>query len=389
METHEPKNGRSPFIDMFLRVIAVLGLIAVLLLGAWGIIQLAVAIPTFFGAIGSGTSSLFTSNTQQESLAVATAATLNSGQTLQVAWTHTNADTSAQYSYAISYACESGLSLGAPVPTGSYQTVACNTPFDYVNATAHMTVIPVLSGTASAPLIITVTATKLSTGVITATGVSTTTVAPSAVATKPAATTPAKKTTVAKPSTTYYAASTRAALYGYPDLAVQILSATRSGMRTTVEFAIQNVGTNIVNSGWTFNATLPINGSYTFASQPQQALYPGDKIVYALTFDNVYGQNTYQQYPNYGYGYTGASSYTTGGYTCNGYNCTTPTNYNNTYPYNNNYYNNCTNNSCNNGYYNYNGQYTTGVVTITADPQSYIMEQNKGNNTASTVVPMY
>jgi hypothetical protein len=377
---------------MFLRTIAVLGLIAVLLLGAWGIIQLAVAIPAIFSTVGSGTSSLFTgTSAQKESMTVSTAATINSGQTLQVSWTYANADTSAQYSYAISYACETGLSLGAPVPTGSYQTVACNTPFNYVNASEHMTVIPVLTGTESAPLVITVTATKLSTGVITATGVSTTTVAPSGKSTTTQTTTPAKTTTV-KSSTgsTYYPASTRAALYGYPDLAVQILSATPNGTRTTVEFVIQNVGTNIVQSGWTFNATLPINGSYTFASQPQQALYPGDKIVYALTFDNTYGQNIYQQYPNYGYGYTGASSYTTGGYTCNGYNCTPPATYNNTYPYNN-YYNNCTNNSCNNGYYNnYNGmQYTTGAVTITADPLNYIVELNKGNNTASTVVPMY
>jgi hypothetical protein len=217
-----------------------------------------------------------------------------------------------------------------------------------------MTVIPTLTGAASAPLVITVTATKLSTGAITATGISTTTVAPSDSATKPAAT-PAK-TTVAKPSTTYYAASTRAALYGYPDLAVQILSATPNGTRTTVEFAITNLGTNIAASGWTFNATLPINGSYTFASQPQQALYPGDKIVYALTFDNLYGQNTNQQYQNYGYGYTAS------GYTCNGYNCNTSSGYNNNY---------------------------TGTVTITADPQNYIMELNKSNNTASTVVRVY
>ena len=366
---------------MFLRTIAVLGLIAVLLLGAWGIIQLAVAIPAIFSNLGSGSSSLLTNTSAKESITVSTAATLTSGQTLQVSWTHAGADTNAQYSYAISYACQTGLSLGAPVPTGSYQTVACNTPFNYVNAGAHMTVIPVVTGTASEPLVITVTATKLSTGVVTATGVSTTTVAPSSKSTATVTTTPAK-TTTKKSSTgaTYYPAATRAALYGYPDLAVQILSATPNGTRTTVQFAITNVGTNIVTSGWTFNATLPINGSYTFASQPQQALYPGDKIVYALTFD-TYGQNTYQQqYPNYSYGYT-ASGYSTSGYTCNGYNCTPPTGYNN-----------CINNSCNNGYYNnnyYGNQYTTGSVTIMADPQNYVTELNKGNNSASTVVPMY
>ena len=149
-----------------------------------------------------------------------------------------------------------------------------------------------------------------------------------------------------------------------------------------MEFAITNVGTNIVQSGWTFNATLPINGSYTFASQPQQALYPGDKIVYALTFDNTYGQNAYQQYPNYGYGYTDErlyhrrlylqriylhSSYRTTIITITARTTrviTATTIITGT-------------------------QYTNGTVTITADPQNYVMELNKGNNSASTVVPMY
>ena len=88
METHEPVHKRSPFIDMFLRTIAVLGLIAVLILGAWGIIQLAVAIPAIFSTLGSGTSSLFTGTSAKESMTVSTAATINSGQTLQVSWTH-------------------------------------------------------------------------------------------------------------------------------------------------------------------------------------------------------------------------------------------------------------------------------------------------------------
>jgi hypothetical protein len=214
-----------------------------------------------------------------------------------------------------------------------------------------MTVMPTVTGTASEPLVITVTATKLSTGAITTTGVSTTTVAPSTKTTTPAKTT----TTKSKTGATYYPAATRAALYGYPDLAVQILSVTPNGTRTTVEFAITNAGTNSVASGWTFNATLPINGSYTFASQAQQTLYPGDKIVYALTFDNIYGQNTYQQYQNYSYGYTAS------GYTCNGYNCTTSSGYN----------------------------HYTGTVTITADPQNHVAELNKGNNSASTAVSVY
>lgn len=370
METHTvitEKSERASYTDLFLRTIAVIGLVAVLILGAWGIIQLAIAIPNLFGSIGSGT---VNTNAQKESLTVSSPASLTSGQTLQLVWSQKNADTS-QYSYAVSYACQSGLSVAAPVPTGAYQPVPCNTLFNYVTASAHMTLIPTVSGTslgtASIPLVLTVTATKLSTGAITSSGTSTTMVAPAAptTTTKPVTTT-TKPATTKPAASTYYPASTRAALFGYADLATSIVSVTPNGTRTTVQFIVANVGTNIVNSGWTFNASLPINGSYTFASQAQQALYPGDKIVYNLVFDNTYGTNQYQQY--------GTSGYTSSGYTCNGYNCTNTNQYG--YP-------------VGNTGYPYTNGYSLGTVTITADPLNYIVEANKGNNSASVSTPIY
>src|SRR6185312_1211257 len=100
METHEHK---TPVRDVALRAIAVLGLIAVLLLGAWGIIQLAVALPSLFSNLGSVGSS-----TQKETLVVSSIANISSGQTLQVSWDHKNSD--GEHSYALSYACQSGVS---------------------------------------------------------------------------------------------------------------------------------------------------------------------------------------------------------------------------------------------------------------------------------------
>ena len=135
---------------------------------------------------------------------------------------------------------------------------------------------------------------------------------------------------------------------------------------------IENDGTNIVPGGWTFNASLPINGTYTFASQPQQALYPGDKIAYTLSFA---GTNQATAYPSYnygttnpyGYGYSNTAAYSTGGYACNGYVCNNNNVVNTTYPtypYSN---------------YGYGNQYQTATITITADPQNLVPEYNKGN----------
>src|SRR3989344_4212256 len=185
-------DNKTGVKDMFLRGIAVLGLIAVLLLGAWGIIQIALHLPAFFGGVGSSITSLFN---REES------------------------------------------------------PVATSTP--------------------------------------------TTPVAPAAPAQTP--TTPAKPATVSKPASTYVSAGNRKNLYGLPDLVVHVVSVNSLSSvwgRTVIQFQVSNLGTNVAQSGWSFNATLPIQNSYTANSGPQQALYPGDRIVYTLAFDSDnYGYN--------------------------------------------------------------------------------------------------
>jgi hypothetical protein len=250
-----------------------------------------------------------------------------------------------------------------------------------------MTVVPTLTGSNNESFTMTVTATKLSSGLVTASGAATTNVAPTKVVTTPTAPTKPVKTTTKPATTTYYPAATRATnLYGYGDLAVTITKVAPSAGATTVKFTITNTGTNVVNSGWTFNANLPINGSYTFGSQPQQALYPGDKIAYVLTYDDgqnynqnynqayQYGANGYQNgYSNYGYGYP-ATGYSTSGYNCSNYNCTN-NNVVSNYPANNNY--------------NYGYQNPSATVTIIVDPSNFVQELNKNNNTAQTSVATY
>ncbi|KKW32196.1 MAG: hypothetical protein UY78_C0048G0001, partial [Parcubacteria group bacterium GW2011_GWA1_53_13] len=51
------------FKENLVRVVAVLGLIAVLLLGAWGIIQLAFFIPTLFSGPGNVTPAVTSTST--------------------------------------------------------------------------------------------------------------------------------------------------------------------------------------------------------------------------------------------------------------------------------------------------------------------------------------
>jgi hypothetical protein len=390
---NEPKTEPR---EAFLRIVAVLGLIVVLLLGAWGIITLAVNLPNILGALGGGIGSAV-SPTQSQSLTVTAPATVASGASLEVSWANKN--TSGQYSYSLSYSCASGVSLKAPVPTGAYQTVACDTPFNFVNATQKMSLIPSITS-GSAQVTITVSATNLSTGAIEAQGSATTEVTGGASSAPAAA-----ATSYASPS--YYPAQKAAqTLYGYPDLAVTINAVTPNGSRENVTFTIQNVGTNVAPAGWTFSATLPVQGTYTYASQTQRALYPGDKIVYTLGFDRPYSYNNYNYQTGCSWSYSGNNNCNSGyyynynyqptyqyapnnPYTCNNYGpCNIP-GYVNLYPYGSPYQYGCPPGyGCSvptNLYNAYNGA-SIGTVTVTADPSGFVQDANRANNTATAQV---
>ena len=233
-----------------MRVIAVIGLIAVLLLGAWGIIQLAFFIPTFLSNIGG---SLAPKN-----------------QVAQVA-------------------------------TTTVQTPIVQTPA--VVAPARETQKPVVK--------------------------------------KPAA----------KPAAATYVASSKpyAALYGYPDLQVRMLNnpGGARGGQVSVQFVIENTGTNVVPANWFFTASLPYSPVYTYQSPVQQALYPGDKIVYTLGYV-ADTQSQYQYDGGYGWSYPYWTLDQSQGY----------------------------------------GQQTS-TVSINADPYNLIYELNENNNTAGISYQVY
>lgn len=285
------------FRDSALRAVAIIGLIAILVLGAWGIIQLVVGLPDFFGNFSAGTP---TRKTATEQLAVVAPQSVTSGQPFPLSWSHTNG--SGSYSFSITYACAEGLTFAAPMPTGQYQQVSCNTPFNYISATTTTPLVAVLSAGATKQVTttLTVSATRLSDNTVTATGSETLTVLPAQAQTP----TPAEQK---RPTSTYTPSGRTSNLYGSADLAVRILSAQPAspslggpaGGRYSIVFEVSNIGTNVAPYGWGFRAQLPLTPPYTYASPSQQKLYPGDKIVYTLGFDMP--QNySYPSYPSYG-----------------------------------------------------------------------------------------
>jgi hypothetical protein len=349
-------STQPSFRDQVLRVVAVVGLIAVLLLGAWGIIQIAFNLPSFFGNI-TNFGGIFTREPAKETLTVSVPTAVLSERAFPLTWKHSGK--SGEYSYSISYACVEGVSVVAPLPNGSGEAVACNTPFNYLNATSSTPMMVKLTDKDTVPVTFTIAATKLSSGIITATATSTTSVNPlsksgtatttkSSTTTKKPTSTTTKKPTTTKTSTgsTYTPSGRTQNLYGYPDLQVYITSnpgSVQSGTRLNLQFVIENIGTNVTPSNWSFTASLPYSPTYTYQSEGQQALYPGDKIVYNLGYDAV-SPYQYQQYP-YDYSYYG---------------------------------------------HDYNGYAPQSAsASVSVDPYGYIAETNKYNNTASVSYTVY
>lgn len=349
------------FRELLLRTVAIVGLIAVFVLGAWGIILLASNLVNIFGAVGSRVTSLF-GGAKTEQVIVVAPQTTATEQPLAISWTHKNGE--GAYSYTISYSCISGLSVRAPLLNGTVKNVACDTPFNFTNADTAMTVTPSNTGSQTLSTTFTVAATKLSSGTVTSSGS-----APVAITPKVASVSTSGTKSGTQPTYTYVPAAQVASLYGLPDLSVRMLGVYPQGSRVSVQFEIQNIGTNVARSGWSFNAQLPLNPSYTYQSQTQQALNPGDKIVYTLGFDNQYQGN---QYYNYQYQYNYSTCYHYDGNQNIPYVC--DTNQNNSYNYN--------------GYNSYPyGNLPTGqvgrTVTVTADPYNWVQESAEYNNTAS------
>lgn len=373
-------NESTSFRDWAIRAVSVLGLLAILLLGIWGIIQIALATPDFFAHLGSKdstattTPNTLTSGTlAPEQLAVSAPSLITSGQPFTLSWNHQH--DAGNYGYTIAYSCVDGLSMYAPTPSGNSAKVPCDTQFNFTNASANVALTPTLAGKSQTGVTFTVAANKLQDGTVTTSGTTTSAVLPAASAAAPTAPTPvaaSKPKTAAAPSGSTYVAAKRAnTLWGVANLSVQIQSVAPSGGRWNVQFVIANTGTNVAPYGWIFSTLLPLNPIYTYTSEPQQALYPGDKIVYTLGFVMPAFSPAAGVGNNCGY----TTSYTYDGM----YNISNIPSYacaNNS----TNYYTNTYNYYANQAPYN---GYQKGTVSIIVDSKNMIQEATEVDNTAS------
>lgn len=300
-----------------LKALAVVGFVAVLIFGAWGLIQVGRMLPNVGSALSAAAVSLSSLFVPAERLEITIpTANVNSGEPFTLTWEHVNKR--AEGTYTVTFSCRDGLSMETVASNGLYQKVFCNTPFNLTNATESMKLIPISNNVRFLDVPITLQFTRLSDGKVTASTETAITVINEKVSESGTPITATTTKPVAKPPVTTRPGTPSQNTYnitvagrasdpnGRPDLAVTILDSgsinpannvftsggtVRKSDRAAVRFVVENRGTKTVDN-WSFNAVLPTFPMHIFSSDMQPMLGPGDRIEYTLGFDMVDGGTT-------------------------------------------------------------------------------------------------
>lgn len=326
-DAHPPQHPKPSLeaqtINTVSNILAVAGFIILIVIIVWGLLHLATLSSGWFSSTFKTSSTSTLSLSAPESVA--------SGRPVRLTWKYST-DAAGRYSFL--YECTDGLEFGIPVlPPGSEQPqlsrVPCGAAFTLGQATSSVIVVPILS--TSTPKTAQMHVLFIPTGSgATVQGSAKMSVTPSAETPRPATSTPPTGGSVpAQPGET---PPSQPRVISPADLSVTILSLTTDAYGFTVaSFDIANTGGS-PSGTYYFTATLPTSQPYTFLSQPQSPLGPGDHIVSTLRFtqtiaglfsvtvsgdgnaDNnsasqmvytsgTYYPTTYQTYPQYQYGY--------------------------------------------------------------------------------------
>lgn len=294
------------------RVLAIVGFIAVILIGVWGSLSLARGVPGAFSSLAAAIVSLTSVFVPaNETLTVSPPdGAVALGETFLLTFTHNQR--SVNGSYAFRFSCADGVSFSSAAASGTTEKVACETSFEFLNANNSIVLTPVSTKSRFVDVPVVIDFTPEGAAAPTVSGSAIVTIENSAVAGSPAAggtgivpRTPGKETTTIDVISPGVSPSDP---NGVPDLAARFIelgvvdkdtglftaSSTPSksaiGKRVAARFAVENLGTK-TSPQWTFNAVLPTFPSHIFSSPVQQALAPGDRIEFTLGFDSFEEDN--------------------------------------------------------------------------------------------------
>lgn len=313
------------------RGLAIVGVVAVLLIGAWLAVAATRFAPEVASSLGSAFVSLSSVFSGAEQLTLETSSeTIISSVPFTLSWTHTKKE--AEGSYTFSYYCTKGVYFTSPEAQGSETIIYCNTPFRFIHDDNTLVLVPHLSDPEPTQAIVamqftengktspSLTAEKsisiqpsestsmhseqipdsstipVTSEVSSTPEVPTSTIAPNTSSVAPGQTETNTFTYGTTTSTVSTTGSVDLRAYsiaiGYVDPITGEFTATSTvttSHRAAIKFAVENIGTR-TSGAWDFIAVLPTRPFRTFTSPQQVPLNPGDKIEFTLGFDQIEGQ---------------------------------------------------------------------------------------------------
>lgn len=300
------------------KVLAVIGFLSLIGLVGFASISLAPYATVALSRIMGAAVTLSSTFVPKEEMIISSDKTeVSSGESFRLSFKRTS-ETSG--SYTLSYPCLEGFYLEAETVARGKETVFCNTPFSFVNIDNSLSLRAFSTKAPYVDMPITLFFTKNGSSKVTDSTLFTLTVSnkniKSSTSNEETSVVAPKDTAPVKPTETVktpgekkeqvYPGTTGSALVvndpnGKPDLKVVVLevgtvdkvtgtftatSTLRRSDRIGVRFSVENIGTKY-SPEWRFNAFLPTYPAYTFNSDSQTTLTPGDRVEFTIGFDQA------------------------------------------------------------------------------------------------------
>ncbi|MEK7156744.1 MAG: hypothetical protein AAB790_02965 [Patescibacteria group bacterium] len=258
----------EPKASLVSNTLAIVGFIIVIVIVLWGLFNIAtLGAPWLSSLFGGGS----------DSIKVTAPASVISGTSFAITWKYS---TSEQGTYAFLYQCKDVVHFRSDA-TGAPVTIPCGAAYTVATSNNTLTVTPLLSGTASTSVPLSIVFIPGATTSKQVQGSATVMVVPAAAATPPVVTEPATSTPPATPPVNPPPQA------GPADLSVQILSVVPDGAGGGIAtFDIGNEGLSSTGV-YSFTAHLPMTDGRLYNSPAQTSLAPGDHVVNTLRFSQA------------------------------------------------------------------------------------------------------
>lgn len=322
--SHSTPRQRDAYTEAGVKILALIGVIALLAFAVWGTVQVTRMAPGAFTAAVANFSALFVGNDDERIRFVLESHTLTAGDEVTIRWNHESTRAGA---YLFRYDCAEGVSLETRDENGRIEAIRCGNPYTVTTSESEdntyafqLTPYSTESRFIDVPIALTFVPTNEREATVQGTTLLTiinTSINANGITNgetdneSPQTSTPVTPNRGAQTNEYQVIGGGTGSPTGVsnplgtPDLAVTVLAvgyvdrlgetftpsaSIDENQRAAIRFEVRNVGDKL-SGEWTFEAELPVKGrSGAFTYEPrenQRSLNPGERIEYTLGFDEI------------------------------------------------------------------------------------------------------